>query len=166
MCRGKCDGGAVRDARQAEPKMSRLKVFYIIISIGALFSKVRIRNPGMIPMTSWAMLMTAMLMMTAAAVWDMFWCSARASHPCQDHDLFGPTALCSPLLLDGEVAARHNECIRWPGAQVARYSHPSLAPTVHFGAGQLWAYLGIFGKDIVAHTLSEPFHPDTCRDWF
>ena len=44
----------MRDARQAEPKMSRLKVFYIIISIGALFSKVRIRNPGM---TSWAMLM-------------------------------------------------------------------------------------------------------------
>ena len=106
----------MRDARQAEPKMSRLKVFYIIISIGALFSKVRIRNPGM---TSWAMLMTAMLMMTLA-VWDMFWCSARASHPCQDHDLFGPTALCSPLLLDGEVAARHNECIRWPDGQVAR----------------------------------------------
>ena len=55
---------------------------------------------------------------------------------------------------------------RWPDYQVARCSHPSLAPTVHFGAGQLWAYLGIFGKDIVAHTLSEPFHPDTCRDWF
>ena len=43
---------------------------------------------------------------------------------------------------------------RWPDYQVARCSHPSLAPTVHFGAGQLWAYLGIFGKDIVAHTLS------------
>ena len=30
----------MRNAGQAQPKMSRLKVFYIIISIGALFSKV------------------------------------------------------------------------------------------------------------------------------
>ena len=30
----------VRNACQAQPKMSRVKVFYIIISIGALFSKV------------------------------------------------------------------------------------------------------------------------------
>ena len=147
MCRGKCDGGAVRDARQAEPKMSRLKVFYIIISIGALFSKVRIRNPGMIPMTSWAMLMTAMLMMTAA-VWDMFWCSARASHPCQDHDLFGPTALCSPLLLDAGVAARHNECIRWPDGQVARLSGGQMLAPLFGSHCTLWSWpaLGIFGN--------------------
>ena len=78
----------------------------------------------------------------------MFWCSARASHPCQDHDLFGPTALCSPLLLDGEVAARHNECIRWPDGQVARLSGGQMLAPLFGSHCTLWSWpaLGIFGN--------------------
>ena len=41
MAEGRCEAIAgYSNAGQAQPKMSRVKVFYIIISIGALFSKV------------------------------------------------------------------------------------------------------------------------------
>ena len=99
MCRGKCDGGAVRDARQAEPKMSRLKVFYIIISIGALFSKVNsvtrridASPPSVVVVQDDREEGEDDLLTMEMMTWmcgDMFWWAARVPPTCQDHDLFG-----------------------------------------------------------------------------
>ena len=86
----------MRNAGQAEPKMSRVKVFYIIISIGALFSKVSSaedKKPGSIAGASTARMIRRWTMGMMTRMWDMFWWPARSSHPCQDHDLFSQTPL-------------------------------------------------------------------------